>query len=934
MANFWESDPIVEQAPGAAPAPPAAAPVPPVAAAAAPPISAPSFVITPATPAAQPLNAPAAAASPAPAKSFWENDPIVEAAPAAAPAPPRSALGDLGHQLGLVARTGAHIVAGIPAVLSDAVTGPINAGLDAVAGQGNGFRFQRAGAALNNVMDAAGVAKPENAAERVVQDVTTGMGSAATGVGLGAVLAKSAGPISRAAGLLLEAAPGTQIVSGATSGGAAGLTREGGGGEGAQLAAGVAGALLPSVAPFAAGAAGRSILRGGEAGRQQVVDNVQAFQDAAGVSPTLGQATGSRGIQALETGLTNVVGGSGIMVRQGERQAQALADSVKNLTDALAPNATGADAGEAISRGVNTFRDGMRTTQARLYGALDQHIPPSTPIQVGNTEFALKELIADIPGAPNISEFFKNAKIQGIDRALQADLQQAANGAALPYEAIKKLRTLVGNEVATNNLVSDVPRASWRKLYSALSDDLGEAAKQTGPAAEQAWRRANAFTRLSMERMEQLETIVNRDAPEKIFKAATTGLAEGGTMINRLMKSLPQDNRREVTAAVLQRLGRAKPGMQNEMGDAFSSETFLTNLASMSPAARKALFNSSGFPGLSDKINQMGRMAAVRRDGAKVFSNPSGTARQGALMSWMGALIGGFGSGSPALIAGALGAPLLGNAGARFVTSPAVVDFAARKTALPGAAIPATMAAVARGTGDNGQQKPLNRLQAGMQARKIGGTVQAVPGGFAVVPPVQKYADGGLVAPVVPAAAVATPTPDERAHDAATSPNNGRPEPTPGQIDAGNYKKGHVRVAGLDLSIENPEGATRRGTDPNGKPWEVVLTTHYGYMKNSTATDGEQLDVFLKPGTPENFRGPVFVIDQLDPATGKLDEHKTILGAKDEAEAEAIYRSNYDKDWKGFGGITRLPMAAFKAWAKAGSKKEPLSDIEGAGAAG
>lgn len=37
--------------------------------------------------------------------------------------------------------------------------------------------------------------------------------------------------------------------------------------------------------------------------------------------------------------------------------------------------------------------------------------------------------------------------------------------------------------------------------------------------------------------------------------------------------------------------------------------------------------------------------------------------------------------------------------------------------------------------------------------------------------------------------------------------------PTEAQKEAGNYKKGHVSIQGLDVSIENPKGSTRSGTD-------------------------------------------------------------------------------------------------------------------------
>lgn len=638
---------------------------------------------------------------------------------------------ELQRQLGLTGRAAVQGALALPGIVSDAATGLVNTGLDKALGEGQGFRFQRVAAAANNLMNAAGVAQPQNATERVVQDAASAVAGAGTAAGAGQALARTfqggAAPIVEAIGNGFGAAPGMQAVSGATGAGAAGAVRENGGGAGAQLAAGLAGAVAPTAATFLPAAAVRGAIRGGEAGRQQMVQNIETFENAAGVTPTLGQATGSRAVQAVETGLSNVVGGSGIMVRRGEAQARALQNSVDELTAALAPTATGADAGAAITKGVNAFKDNVKTVQGRLYSDLDRFIPAETPMTVNRTQEALAALNESIPGAPNISAFFRNAKISNIEQAMLKDLDEASKAAVepgmragvgmaqlpgqLPYQAVQKLRSLVGRELSDNSLLSDVPRSKWRALYAALSDDLGDAASAAGPQAQQAWTRANTYTRTSLARLEQLESIVNKDAPEKVFRAATTGLAEGGTTINRLMKSLPIENRREVAAAVLQRIGRAKPGQQNEMGDAFSSETFLTNLASMSPAARRALFSSSGFDGLEARVNQMGAMASNRREGAKVFANPSGTARQTALIGWMGSLMTALATGNPIALGAALGAPVAAGGVARTLTSDRFVKAIAKPTVLSPGAGPSVVAAAARVPGSFDQRKEANRAR-------------------------------------------------------------------------------------------------------------------------------------------------------------------------------------------------------------------------------
>lgn len=149
-------------------------------------------------------------------------------------------------------------------------------------------------------------------------------------------------------------------------------------------------------------------------------------------------------------------------------------------------------------------------------------------------------------------------------------------------------------------------------------------------------------------------------------------------------------------------------------------------------------------------------------------------------------------------------------------------------------------------------------------------------------------------------------------------------EPTDAQIEAGNYRKGHVNIQGFDITIENPKGGTRRGTDKHGKPWEVTMKNDYGYIKSTEDKDGENTDVFIGEH-PESQK--VFVVDQVDPESGKFDEHKTVLGALDEEEAKKTYLQNYEKDWKGLGKISPMSVDEFKEWLKNGNTKKPVSKI-------
>lgn len=155
---------------------------------------------------------------------------------------------------------------------------------------------------------------------------------------------------------------------------------------------------------------------------------------------------------------------------------------------------------------------------------------------------------------------------------------------------------------------------------------------------------------------------------------------------------------------------------------------------------------------------------------------------------------------------------------------------------------------------------------------------------------------------------------DQAAHEAATSPKNETPLPTQPQIDAGNYQKGAVKVGGLSVSIENPQGSLRHSHPESPVKWERKMEDHYGYVKGvpARAPDKEHVDVFVKPGTAEDYSGPVFVVDQ-NKSNGRYDEPKTIIGAASRKEARALYLRNYQKGFeKNIRGITQMTMAQFK----------------------
>ena len=141
--------------------------------------------------------------------------------------------------------------------------------------------------------------------------------------------------------------------------------------------------------------------------------------------------------------------------------------------------------------------------------------------------------------------------------------------------------------------------------------------------------------------------------------------------------------------------------------------------------------------------------------------------------------------------------------------------------------------------------------------------------------------------------------------------------PTDAQKEAGNYKKGHVKVDGLNITIEQPKGSIRRGTDANGKQWESEMHNTYGYIRGTESVDGDHIDIFLSDNPTE---GNVFVVDQIN-KDGSFDEHKVMYGFSDMESAKRAYLSNYEEGWQGLGSITEVKKEDFKKWIDSSKRK-------------
>lgn len=147
-------------------------------------------------------------------------------------------------------------------------------------------------------------------------------------------------------------------------------------------------------------------------------------------------------------------------------------------------------------------------------------------------------------------------------------------------------------------------------------------------------------------------------------------------------------------------------------------------------------------------------------------------------------------------------------------------------------------------------------------------------------------------------------------------------DPTEAQKEAGNYKKGHVQVGTFDITIEQPQGSVRKGTDADGKQWESKMNNTYGYIRGAVGVDGDHIDVFLSNDIDGWNGRKVFVVDQYNP-DGSFDEHKVMLGFNDQDEAKGNYLANYEQGWENGRriDITGVNLEDFEKWIESSKRK-------------
>lgn len=409
---------------------------------------------------------------------------------------------------------------------------------------------------------------------------------------------------------------------------------------------GLSGAL-PGIGPQLKRLGGAIIspVRGGPGARATLEDFVQAGIPIRGAG---GAISGTRAVQATEMALSKLPTSARTMQVSAQRTSEALANELDRIVTGVGAARTKLAAGRALIKGVDSFVGRVRDTGKRLFNKIP--IVGSTPVAMTNTSGFISENLAVFRNDPELASLVVPQKFQGILTAIER------NDGRLTWEAVKRLRTSVGEKITDLAIDSDASKKQWASIYRVLSEDMEGAALAKGGNVLRQWEQAKRFWSTALTRLELIESVTRSTQSERAFGAALAGSRDGPTLLLALRKSVPKDLWGDFVSASLHQMGLANPGAQDALGELFSPRTFLTNWNRLSPGAKTAMFGRT-VP-LRRELDRLARITASFRD-LEAVANPSGTASANVFMQ---GITTGFGTTSGFIVGGMEGAVVGGTA--------------------------------------------------------------------------------------------------------------------------------------------------------------------------------------------------------------------------------------------------------------------------------
>tara|TARA_Y100001937_G_scaffold128506_1_gene205538 strand:- start:83 stop:2248 length:2166 start_codon:yes stop_codon:yes gene_type:complete len=264
---------------------------------------------------------------------------------------------------------------------------------------------------------------------------------------------------------------------------------------------------------------------------------------------------------------------------------------------------------------------------------------------------------------------------------LRTEILDNIDEGSLSFERLKEIRSLIGNKISSKSLLDDFSQGELKRIYGALSEDLQSIAKGAGPEAFKAMAAANRFYKFGANKIENVLDKIRNVDNGKVIKFLQDANKLDAQYIFGLKQALKPDEFALVQKNIIEELGKVptkQRGLEEGIEETFSSEAFLNNWASLNKQAKKTLFSSPYYKGLSDDLDYLANVSnAIRESGVKSLKGgPTDKSSVGTL-----ALLGGLGTlGAVTGLQNVLLTGIGAYGGARALSDPKVVKWLVQGT--------------------------------------------------------------------------------------------------------------------------------------------------------------------------------------------------------------------------------------------------------------
>jgi len=429
--------------------------------------------------------------------------------------------------------------------------------------------------------------------------------------------------------------------------------------------------------------------------QQQLMGMRQGIPQAAarlGIKLPAGVATQSPAVQRLEAGLAQTPGGAQIIAPKYELMQEQMGAAARNIAEDISqvgktpsviptpPFTEKGGLGGFIKQGAEAAAKRFADRRNQIDDVVAYTIGPNNRFAANNTAQLVNQLNAEIATSPNTLSPMLSPVIQ---RSMRIVDDANAGFGGVTFDALRRARTEIGKEIDRPDISGFSNTKELKRLYAALSADIYQAAKQSGPIAERSLKLHDRYVRFNREvNLPALQKIADQNLDVNAVNYAMAGTKDGMGRLQVLVRNFKPEERDTLAASVWQQLGNAKAGVK-EGADVgadsfeFSAGTFLTNWNGLSDSAKQVLFGGERYRNIIPAINDLVKITTGAREAGKAVnvSNTAGAQMVTSALLGTGGLIGGGlgGDMTQALLggAGALGGLVLSsNVAARLLESP------------------------------------------------------------------------------------------------------------------------------------------------------------------------------------------------------------------------------------------------------------------------